>query len=370
MVKAEFHQKLLDELEIEPFKQRFPWFGGDLQTLRDTFIDENLYLYDNELVQIEIPSKWSKNPKKEHLIAFLNLPLKTLKVKGLILLLHGLGGSSRRRGLRRMTAALLDSGFAVLRLNLRGASPGRQFAAGTYAANCNSDIFPAIEKAREISCLLGSSGNTTNQALPVFGVGISLGGTILLNACLDFASLTGSMALDALACISTPLDLSECSASIERPRNSLYQTWLLNRLVQQTLEDPFGVTEIEREFLVQRNFWNIPVASSIKAFDAAITAPRWGFKSVDDYYRTASPLNRLLFNTLEKMPKTLLIHSLDDPWVPAESAKNLFENIQIRNLSSKLEILLTKKGGHNGFHGLNGCWGDEVVKSWLMKLVS
>jgi len=37
------------------------------------------------------------------------------------LLLHGLGGSSRRRGLRRMALTFINAGFAVLRLNLRGA---------------------------------------------------------------------------------------------------------------------------------------------------------------------------------------------------------------------------------------------------------
>ena len=69
---------------------------------------------------------------------------------------------------------------------------------------------------------------------------ISLGGTMLLNACLD-----QSGALDALFCASSPLDLAACSASIERPRNRVYQRWLLKRLVRQTLADPFGVSTDE-----------------------------------------------------------------------------------------------------------------------------
>ena len=368
MVKPKTFTNLISDLGISPFTQRFPWLGGDLQTLRDTFVDENLYIPAAESFFIEVPSKQNRISEKEYLLAFLNRPLNTAEVKGVVLMLHGLGGSSRRRGLRRMAFTLLKSGFAVLRLNLRGASPGREFAAGTYAANCNSDVLPAIEKAREICRSFNKKTSLVNSSIPLFGVGISLGGTILLNASLEASSFFGRNAFDGLVCISSPLDLEACSASIERPRNSFYQSWLLKRLVKQTFEDPFGVTDSERDFLAQRNFLNIPISSSIRAFDSAITAPRWGFKDVDDYYMKASPLNALLAESLESLPKTLLIQSLDDPWVPSEPASVLSKSILCRNLSSKLEILLSEYGGHNGFHGLNGCWGDEVVKRWLIKV--
>ena len=74
---------------------------------------------------------------------------------------------------------------------------------------------------------------------------------MLLNACLDNKQFvqTDKPVLDGLVCTSSPLDLEACSASIERPRNRIYQRWLLKRLVRQTLEDPFGVNELERDFL-------------------------------------------------------------------------------------------------------------------------
>ena len=105
--------------------------------------------------------------------------------------------------------------------------------------------------------MLGNKSDHQNGSIPLFGVGLSLGGTILLNACLGFESYKGETALDALVCISSPLDLEACSVSIERPRNSFYQAWLLKRLIHQTLEDPFGLTELEREFLEQRNSWSL-----------------------------------------------------------------------------------------------------------------
>ncbi len=34
----------------------------------------------------------------------------------------------------------------------------------------------------------------------------------------------------------------------------------------------------------------------------------------------------------------------------------------------KFTILITKKGGHNGFHSIYGCWSDEAVKNWFMSI--
>lgn len=93
---------LLKELGIDPFQEKFPWLGGDLQTLRDTFIRDQLLPATGEIIQIEIPSMPNKERGAGHLIAFLNRPHKSLEIRGVILILHGLGGSSRRSGLRRM----------------------------------------------------------------------------------------------------------------------------------------------------------------------------------------------------------------------------------------------------------------------------
>ena len=48
-----------------------------------------------------------------------------------------------------MANALVQSNFAVLKLNLRGSDPCREFVDGTYAAECNSDLIPVLRRARE-----------------------------------------------------------------------------------------------------------------------------------------------------------------------------------------------------------------------------
>ena len=104
---------------------------------------------------------------------------------------------------------------------------------------------------------------------------------------------------------------------------------------------------------------------TIGEFDANFTAPSWGFKSLEDYYYQSSPIFRIQ-NLIKNLPPTLLIHAKDDPWVPYQSTLNLKNSLN--ESLDKLTILITNKGGHNGFHSPYGCWSDEAVKNWLLSL--
>ena len=332
-------------LGLEPFRPRLPWLNGDLQTLRDTLRPVALPPEAGEPVPIPVGGG-------DQLLGLLDPPLNRAEPLGLVLLMHGLGGSSNRSGLRRMGHTLQHAGFAVLRLNMRGAGPGRELARGTYAASCNSDLLPALARARQLAA-----------GRPLLGMGISLGGTKLFNAL-----LSGPGLLDGLVTISSPLDLAACSAQIERPRNRIYKRWLLQRLVAQTLADPFGVSTRERALLEGRSA--IGPITSIRTFDDAITAPRWGYRSVEHYYREASPLPQLRARSA-CLPPTLVLHAIDDPWVPVEAARQLAA-LQLPGV----EVLLTTAGGHNGFHARcdggsdgPGNWGDRLTARWFAQLL-
>jgi len=349
---------LLSDLGINPFKERIPWIGADLQTLRDTFASDELPDINSSEIRITVPPLKNRNKGGGDLVAYLEKPPNISRINGLVVLLHGLGGSSRRRGLTRMASALVQADFAVLKLNLRGSDPCRNYVDGTYAAECNSDLIPVLSRAREISFNL-TNEYKCKKNIPLFGAGISLGGTILLNACMSNQSI-----LDGLVCISSPLDLHECSASIERPRNYVYQKWLLNRLIRQTLEDPFGIEEIEKNALLINQKDKKRKVNNIRSFDNLITAPRWGYKDVEEYYSKASPFFSLIKNE-KSIPKTLFIQSKDDPWVPFSAAEKLMQKMKFSNNQKANKFIFTEKGGHNGFHGVQGCWGDLVVCKWL-----
>lgn len=335
--------QLSDHLGLTPFRQRSPWIGGDLQTLRDTLRPQRFPPDRAEPLTIPLGDGGQ-------LLGLLDRPT-TGAPAALVLVLHGLGGSSDGPGPRRLALALVAEGFAVLRLNLRGAGRGRPLAQGTYCACCSEDLRPAVALARRLAA-----------GRPLFGAGISLGGTVLLNG-----SLAG-LGFDGLVCVSSPLDLTVCAVQFERRRNRVYQRWLMQRLRQQTLADPGGLREAERRALAGPGR-----ARTIRAFDAAITAPRWGFASVAAYYAAASPLAPLMAG--RPLPPTLLLHAGDDPWVPVGPLRQLAAASTGGDAVAPRvapRIVITPRGGHNGFHapgdGPAACWADRLAVAWLLRL--
>ncbi|MCP9849757.1 alpha/beta fold hydrolase [Cyanobium sp. Morenito 9A2] len=348
---------IVASLGLRAFRPRAPWWGADLQTLRDTLRQTTLPPEHGEPFEVPIGGG-------DRLLALLDRP--TTIPRALVLLAPGLGGHSEGEGVGRLALGLQRAGLAVLRLNLRGAGRGRPLARGTYAAQGNRDLAPVLAWARRLAADLSPA---PGPPVPLLGAGISMGGTLLLNAVLDPALRAEGLAadrplLDGLVTISSPLDLLACARVMERPRNRVYVNWLLRSLRRQTLADPYGVTEQERSALAQ--------VRTIRQFDAVITAPRWGYDSVEHYYAEASPLGRLRAaleggSTAVGLPPTLVLHAQDDPWVPPDPAQDLLRALDGRPAGS-LQVVLTRGGGHNGFHAPEGCWSDQLATRWLEHL--
>ena len=129
-------------LNLPPFRPRFPWWGADLQTVRDVLRPERHNTGASSPMEVVVGGD-------DRLLAYLDQPLQGQPL-GLVLLVHGLGGNGERGGVRRLGATLQATGFSVLRLNLRGAGAGRILARGSYAAQCNRDILPVIQVARQL----------------------------------------------------------------------------------------------------------------------------------------------------------------------------------------------------------------------------
>ena len=348
-----------DYLKNKPFREVFPWLGGDLQTLRDTFVIDFGKSITNKKIFFPINKILSEKFEYDYLLGFLELPENLSSLKGFVLITHGLGGSTKRFGLRRMSRKLAKSGFGVLKLNLRGSGSARYLAKGNYCARCSSDVISAIKYFKKLINLEFKNLMKRNNNFPIYGVGLSLGGTILINACLDYDENNGEILLDGLACVSSPLDLSSCSLCIEKPRNSVYQKWLLNRLKNQLWKGYDDEGKILHNDKLRKKIKGL---KSIREFDEKFTAPSWGFNSLEDYYVKSSPIFRIQ-KSIKKLPQTLFIHAKDDPWVPYKSTLDLK-----KETINKFTILITKKGGHNGFHSINGCWSDEAVKNWFMNI--
>ena len=338
--------------------QRLPWWGPDLQTLRDTIRPQRLPEDLSSSITIDLGGG-------EALLARYACP-PGQRLAGLVVVVPGLGGCSEGRGARRLADHLVGAGFAVLRLNMRGAGAGRPLASGTYAALCNRDLLPALMRARQLADQLAVQAGSSGGPLPLYGVGLSLGGTMLLNGLL--AGTEAAPPLDGLVCVSSPLDLIRCSEQFDRPRNRIYRRWVLRRLRQLTLADPRGVLPEERSALS-----GAARVRTLRAFDARITAPRWGFTSVEAYYEAASPLQPLLtaMESGRVLPPILLIHAADDPWVPVAATKQLAAAARQHDCPW-LNTLITAHGGHNGFHsreqdGCSASWADRQTTDWLSR---
>lgn len=323
---------------MKPFRQRWPWIGADLQTLRDALRPEPLPPDQGLALPVAVGDG-------DQLLVVADQPWGGGCPRALVVLVHGLAGDSGRQGVRRLAWLLQHRGLAVWRPNLRGAGAGRSLARGSYAAACTADLLPVLAAAR---CQAADR--------PLLGVGLSLGGTILLNALLEQPA-----ALDGLACVSSPLDLQACSRQIAALRNRLYERWLLRRLIAQTLADPFDPKPASRAALL-----GLDRPRSIRAFDAVITAPRWGYRSVDHYYAAASPWPALLASgRAARLPPALLLHAADDPWVPVTATRQLAEALASGACPLPWQVWIPGHGGHNGFHGPDGNWADQQVAAWL-----
>jgi predicted alpha/beta-fold hydrolase len=126
--------------ELIPFVPRFPWWGGDLQTLRNRLVhrarplpgisEERLFPLDDGtgdrmLARLDTPEGGGTGP--------------------LVVLIHGLMGCDHSAYMLESARFHLARGRRVLRLNLRGAGPSAKYATRFYFAGCWRDIVAVLE---------------------------------------------------------------------------------------------------------------------------------------------------------------------------------------------------------------------------------
>jgi pimeloyl-ACP methyl ester carboxylesterase len=199
------------ELNAE-FRDRAPWWGGDLQTLRNHFLRRHVPL-PSQSSTIEFPTS---DGSGDRLTGTLEEPLAPAATSPLILLIHGLAGCEDSTYVRESARFHLARGRPVLRLNLRGAGTSRHLANGHYHAGSASDIQDVLN---------GLDYDSDQHA--VFLVGFSLGGNILLNL---LGRLKSQRRLIGAATVSAPIEPLDACKRIMEPRNALYHRFLLKRM--------------------------------------------------------------------------------------------------------------------------------------------
>jgi predicted alpha/beta-fold hydrolase len=311
------------------FRPRFPWLGGDLQTLRNFLIlstrgpigDLSPWPAERLLLSMQDGSG-------DRLAASLHRPAQQRRAP--VLLIHGLTGGEDSSYIRSSAAHLLKAGHPVIRLNLRGTGPSRPTCRLQYHAGRSQDLVDAIAALPQELVADG-----------LFAVGYSLGGNVLLKL---LGEGRHGLPIRAAASVSAPIDLARSAQRIVHWRNHLYHRWLLGRMIAEAV--PGTIDAAEREAVL--------TARDIIDFDDRFVAARNGFAGAADYYRQCSAIAHL--DRID-VP-CLVIHALDDPWIPGA----IYREVDWA-ANPALTPLLPTTGGHVGFHAAGDpvAWHDRRI---------
>lgn len=243
----------------------------------------------------------------------------TLGTRGpIIIVLHGLEGSTRSHYAARLLRRLHRLGLRAALPHFRGCSGEPNRLPIGYHSGYTQDLeyFTQLLKRREPQTLLAA-------------VGYSLGGSVLLKW---LGESPNSRRLQTAVAVSVPFDLSVAAETVEHGMSQIYKWNLLGSMRRSSLrkfrrvQAPFPLPDIHK-------------LRSFRTFDNALTAPLHGFRDADDYYMTCS--SRQYLKNI-RVP-TLILHSSDDPLMTPASVPRADE------LSPAVTLELSHKGGHVGF---------------------
>lgn len=260
----------------------------------------------------------------------------------IVLVLHGLAGSAESPYARRLASRLHAAGIASLRLDFRGAGgEGPDF----YHAGLAEDLRTALA-APEVA-----------RYERVGLVGFSLGGHLALRWAGEEGAGTDARVFGLVA-VSSPLDLELGARALDAPANALYRAYLLRGLRRHAER-----IERERPGTIAGTPAERARARTIRAWDALVVAPRWGFESAEDYYARASAAPLLP----EVRVPAWVVHAEHDPMVPLWTVREAH-----RRLPAEVEVTLTARGGHVGMPddldlGRGGRGLEAEVVDWLQQ---
>jgi len=305
---------------LAPFSAARWAHGGNLQTLAGYLLPSPSRLPNTIIHQVVVSAG-------DRLALCENRPA-TSTPRGMLLLLHGLGGHADSAYMLRVAARFLEHGWITFRLNHRGAGQGRGWAQHLYHAGKSEDLGPVLQRIAEL-----------HAEVPLVAAGFSLSGNMLLKY-LGETWQTPPPNLAGAVAICPPIDLALSAAAMQHWKNRLYDLRFV-RLLKRAMQE---------RYVDFPNFppYDLSKVATVYDFDKYVTAPHHGFRSAEDYYAQCSAKQFLPHLTLP----VALIASEDDPFIPRETFSNLPTH-------SCIELQVTRSGGHMGFIAQNKTpWGD------------
>jgi len=234
----------------------------------------------------------------------------------LVILFHGLEGSSHSHYARALMAALAARGWSGAVPHFRGCSGEANLAPRFYHSGDAGEVDWIVRKLR------------ARHHGPLYVAGVSLGGNALLRWLGE--SGHGAEIVDGACAVSAPLDLARGGAALSSGLNLLY-----TRMFLQTLK-PKCLAKLE-QFPGLFDRAALLAARDLHAFDNVVTAPLHGYRDTDDYWHRASARHVLHDITVP----TLVLNARNDPFLPGEHLP--------ASASAAVTLEYPAQGGHVGF---------------------
>jgi predicted alpha/beta-fold hydrolase len=250
--------------------------------------------------------------------------------KPVVLIFHGLTGSSSSPYVRALVACLNRLGYRSVTMNFRGCSGEPNLKAESYHSGHTKDISFLIDTV-----------NTRFPHAPLAATGFSLGG----NALLKYLATHIDNPLHHAISVSPPLQLEEGAKRMQSGLSRIYQNRLVGQL-KTSLDEKhrrypqLGIDKIDYQDTI-----------TFREFDSVATVPLHGFNDVDHYYQQASTLADLPFITTD----THILFARDDPFFTKECIP------AAGGMSDQVTFELSSHGGHVAFVSglfppLSGSW--------------
>ncbi|MGC8703557.1 MAG: YheT family hydrolase [Thiomonas sp.] len=239
----------------------------------------------------------------------------------LLVLFHGLEGSSQSHYAQAVLAACAAAGWQCAVPHFRGCSGEDNHAPRAYHSGDFAEIDWILQRFAALQ-----------PHTRLYAAGVSLGGNALLRWAQEQGASAGRRVC-AIAAVSAPLDLAAGGQAIATGLS--YQIY--TRMFLRTLK-PKALRMIARHPGLA-DAQRVHRARDLGAFDDAFTAPIHGFRDAADYWARASSKPHLR----QLRVPTLILNARNDPFQPAAVLPDA------RHASDWVRLEQPAHGGHVGF---------------------
>jgi predicted alpha/beta-fold hydrolase len=248
------------------------------------------------------------------------------RARPLLVLVHGLEGSSDSGYMLGIAEKAWHRGFHVVRLNQRNCGGTELLTPTLYNSGMSADYRAVLDE------LAGRNGFQK-----IFFAGYSMGGNLVAKMAGELGE-NAPAALRGVATVCPALNLAACADALERTDNYFYQRHFVAGLLSHYAKKA-------RLFPQKYSANGSGRIRTVREFDDAITAPQFGYRDAEEYYEAAGA-KRVVDKI--RVPY-LLITSEDDPFVPCDSIRS---SGVLRNPA--VTFCVQKHGGHCGFISAQG----------------